>query len=144
MDAGTIIAIYAAVVATAVLAWNVYSFFRARRNVVQVAVAWALIGMTDGSSVEAISITATNRGDRSVRVTGAGLDLQDGSRRQLHATFPAADLPGTVAPNDSGSTYVLLDDAKGKGIDPTAPLVSWVRLATGEVVKSKPRAIMKP
>jgi len=142
MDAaGWIVAGYAAVVSTGSLGWQVYSWRLARKNRVEVTVSAALLGMTDGDMIDAVSITVVNRSDHTVRVTGAGVELQDRSGRQVHQVreFPGATLPGAVASHDSGSTYFLADELKEAGIDIYGPITAWIRLATGEIVRSQPK-----
>jgi hypothetical protein len=142
--AGWIVAGYAAIVSTASLAWQVYSWRLARKSRVEVNVSAALLGMTDGSSVDAISVGVVNHSDHPVRVTGVGLYLQDGSGRQMHQVQvpPGAELPGTVDPHDSGSTYFLVENVEQEaGIDVYAPISGWVHLSTGETVGSKARVI---
>lgn len=139
--AGWIVAGYAAIVSTASLVWQVTSWKLARKNRVEVSVAAALIGLTDGGMTDALAINLVNHSDHAVRVTGVGIDLQDGSGRQAHLVRepPGATIPGTVAPHDSGSTYFLTEELEESGVDIFGPIAGWVRLATGETMKSKPR-----
>jgi hypothetical protein len=140
--AGWIVAGYAAVVSTASLAWQVWSWHLARRNRVEVKVEAALLGLDDGEMVDAVSVEVVNRSDHAVRVTGVGLDLQDGSGHQMHQMHvpPGATLPGTVASRDSGSTFFLAEDIKQEAeIDIYGPIAGCVHLSTGETVKSKPK-----
>lgn len=74
-----------------------------------------------------------------------GLDFQDDSRQAFHLYRPpqGATIPGIVESHDSGSTYIPnADVAEGSTIDVYEPLTAWVRLATGETVKSKPTTIL--
>lgn len=131
--AGWIVAGYAAIVSTASLAWQVWSWRLARQNRVRVKVSAALIGLTNGEMVDAVSVEVVNRSDHAVRVAGVGLDLQDGSGRQMHQvnTPPGATLPGTVASHDSASTYFLTENIEQEaGIDVYAPITAWAQLAT--------------
>lgn len=140
--AGWIVAGYAAVVSTASLAWQVWSWRLARKNRVTATVSAALVGLNSGEMVDAVSVDVVNRSDHAVRVKGVGLELQDGSGRQMHQmqTPPGATLPGTIPPHDSASTYFLAENIEQEaGIDVYAPIAAWVQLATGETVRSKPR-----
>ena len=145
MDAGTVLAIYAAVVATGGLAWNLWTWRRARTNVVDIQLRTGYMTMSDGSvGPEIITIHVANRGDRPIRVHGAGLLLQDGSGGQLVIPQPppGAEIPGTIQPNDSGMTYMLREAAERRGIDMFSPMVGWVSLATGEKVRSKAQRLL--
>ena len=144
MDAGDAIAVYAAIVATGGLAWNIYSWRAARVSRVEVLVQFAFLPEPGVDVHEGVVITAINRGDRPVRVDGAGLDLQDGSGRTLAVMQPphGATLPGVVEPGQSGMTYLLRPPVEQSGIDLTRPLAGWVRLATGELLRSKRRALI--
>lgn len=140
--AGWIVAGYAAVVSTAALGWQVLSWLLARKNRVKVIVKAALLGMDDGSMIDAVSVEVVNRSDHAVRVTGVGLYLQDGSGRQMHQVTapPGATLPGTVKSHDSGSTFFVAEDLmREAGIDVYEPIAGWVNLSTGETVSSKPK-----
>lgn len=141
MDAaGWIVAGYAAIVSTASLAWQVWSWHLARSNRVTVVVKAALLTFDNGELADAVSVEVINRSDHAVRVTGVGLFLQDGSGRQMHQMeMPAgATLPGPVASRDSGSTFFLAEDiAKEAGIDVYGAITGWVHLSTGETIKSK-------
>lgn len=137
------LAIYASVVATGGLGWNVYSWRRARTNDVQVSASWVFIGSPSGAE-ESIAITAVNRGDRPVRVVAAGVVSQDDQKQllQVIAPPPGASIPGTVPPNDSGMTYLMLSILEEEHqIDLFKPVQAWVRLATNEMIVSKARRL---
>jgi hypothetical protein len=138
--AGWVVAGYAAIVSTASLAWQVISWHLARRNRVKVAVKAALLGFDNGEMVDAVCVEVVNRSDHAVRVTGVGLFLQDGSGRQLHQIRepPGATIPGTVAAHDSGSTFFTVEDIEDS-VDVYEAITGWVQLATGEMVRSKPK-----
>lgn len=135
------ISFWITVVSTAALGWQVYLWRDRRRSHVSVDVRFAL-AMLPGSenSAEVVAIGVANRSDHTVRVSGAGLDLQAGSDYQLHSfgQFPGASIPGAVASHDSGSAFLPLDQVEAEGIDITEPVTAWARLATGELVKSDP------
>lgn len=145
MSAALVIAGYAAIVASLSLLWQIYLWRHRRRNHVEVSAQIALMGMTDGSSLQVIAVTATNHSEHPVRVTGAGIDLQDNSGAALHIIDPppGSTVPGVVQPHDSGQTFVAQGDYEDRGISPYDPVVAWVRLATGELVKSKPATLMQ-
>lgn len=138
------IAGYAAVVSTAALGWQVYSWRHKRQSHVDVDARLALAFLPDSDSPEkVVAVSVANRSDHPVRVTGAGLDLQDGSGYQLHhvGQFPGSTLPGMVEPYDSASAFLPLEQIEAEGIDFSRPVIAWARLATGETRKSRPRSL---
>lgn len=62
-------------------------------------------------------------------------------RSERGVQFPGASLPGTVAPNDSGSTFLLAEELGANGFDFYRPITAWAQLATGEKLKSKANTI---
>jgi hypothetical protein len=144
MDPAIIISICAVLIATLSLGWQVYAWWHGRQAHVEVSASVALLGMPTGT-VEAVSINATNRSEHPVRVAGVGLDLQDGSGRQMHKAqvAPGTTIPGTVPAHDSGWTYFLRDEVERAGISIVDPVTAWVRLSTGDVVKSRPRPLLR-
>jgi hypothetical protein len=138
------LAIYAAVVATGSAAWPIYQWRHHRKAHVEVNVTYGLLTMTDGRLPEAVLVTATNTGDRLVRVASVGLDAQDGSGRTVQHVqlVPGAGLPGPIAPHDSAMTYYREESVRDAGLDPRRPVVGWVTLSTGERIKSKPTRLL--
>lgn len=111
--AAIIVAGYAAIVATASVVWQVYSWRHRRRSHVGVTVRYALAAPTD-KTLHLIAIEATNRSEHTVRVAAAGLDLQDGGGAfQQVRPVEFATLPGRIEPFDSGTAYVPVIDAEG-------------------------------
>jgi predicted metal-dependent phosphoesterase TrpH len=139
------VAAYAAVVASGTLGWQVYQWHHSHKDHVEVKAAIALMGLGDDSMVEAVAVIATNRSDHTIHVEGLGLDIQDGSDRELHVmkAMPGATLPGAVEPHNGGSAYIDQREVEAQGISVFKPVTAWVRLATGEVVRSKPRPLLK-
>lgn len=144
MTVTTAIAIYAALVATGAAAWPVFQWHHARKSHVTVSVSYGMLAYPDAPLEDAVIIRAISRTDRQVRVESAGLNAQDGSQRvaqSLHMQ-PGATIPGTIAPHDSGWTYILASELK-REFDFHRPVVAWVALATGERVHSKPAVFLK-
>lgn len=52
-----------------------------------------------------------------------------------------ATIPGTVAPYHSAMTYGDYHEVVGTGIDFSRPVTAWVRLATNELILSRPRVL---
>jgi hypothetical protein len=137
------VAIYAALVSTVAVGWQILKERRARRPQVEVKISYSLLGYPGRGAAGAAHIEVRNRGDMPVRVTSAGFELQDGSEDVAHITHqpPSATLPGVIGPRDSGFTYIL-EDALGP-LDPFRPLVGFVRLSTGERILSKPTTLLR-
>jgi hypothetical protein len=146
MDFGAIdpVAIYAAIVSTIALGWQIQKERRARRPQVEVKLSYSLLTYPDRPGAVGVArLEARNRGDMPIRVASAGFDLQDGSGGHIAHTRPQpeATLPGVIEPRDSGFTY-LLEDALGP-LDPYRPLIGWVLLSTGERIHSKPTTLLR-
>ena len=145
MDGGAIdpVAIYAALVSTVALGWQILKERRARRPQVEVQIRYSLIGYPGPGAAEAAHIEARNRADMPVRVTGAGFNAQDGSEYVAFITHqpPGATLPGMIGPRDSGFTYLLKDELGP--LDPFRPLVGFVSLSTGERILSQPTTLLR-
>jgi len=140
MDSTTAIAVYGAVVATGGLIWQIASRAPARRTVVEVRLS---AGLVTYGPIEVVIITMTNRSDHPVRITSAGVLLQDGSGRQAVMTRPIADgtLPQVIAPHDAHQVYFEMAEVRAMGIDLRRPVVAWARSADDKRFTSKPRPV---
>jgi hypothetical protein len=146
MSVGDGVAIYAALVSTVVAGFRVVEWRSSRRPTVVVEPRFAFLTMTDGSLVDSIVINVHNNGDHAIRVTSAGLTLQDGSGRTITQVkqVPGATLPGPIAPHDSAMTYfVEADLVRETGIDKFEPVEAWAVLSTGPRVQSKAKPLLK-
>ena len=143
MDAGDVTAIYAAIVATSALGWQIYVWRHARAQRVHVDVSYGFLAFGHGP-VEAVMIKVINRSDRAVIVEDAGVDAQDGSGRTLIIPRPppGATLPGKLDPDSNGTTWLLREEVDEAGVDVHEPLTGYARLATGETIKSKPARLL--
>jgi hypothetical protein len=139
------VAAYAAVIATASLGWQIYAWRHRQRSRVVVSVGLAISSPAPGVTVHAISITATNKSEHAVRVTGVGLDLNRRDGWQFHQPVPiyGANLPGVIPAHDSGAAMIDREAAENEGLDLTEPIAAWVRLATGETINSEPTQVIK-
>jgi hypothetical protein len=140
-----VVAAYAAVVATASLAWQIYAWRHRQKSRVVVSVRLAIAAPAVGVTVHALAITATNNSEHAVRVTGVGLDLnrRDGWQFQQALPIYGADLPGVIQPHDAGVAMIDREAAEDEGLDLSGPVVAWVRLATGEIVNSEPTQVIQ-
>jgi hypothetical protein len=143
--ATAVIAIYAASVASASLAWQIYTWWHRRQSRVEVGVSMAVAAPAAGVTLQALSVTATNRSEHAVRITGVGVDLQDDGGMQFHQVIPihGATIPGPIQPHDSGNALLMREDVEREGLDVYKPVTAWVRLATGETVKSPPTTVLR-
>jgi hypothetical protein len=142
MSGTTAIAIYAAVIATAGLAWQIYSWRRSQPTRIRVTVTNAVIPPNGN---HAAMITAVNQSDHLVKVTSVGFITQDGSKRDVLLMQPpfGATLPGPVAQRDSGVSWLEVQDCLTAGLDVYRPLVGWVRTSEGQRYESKPTTLMR-
>lgn len=133
------VAAYAALVASASLLWQIYTWHHRHRSHVQVQVRFA-IAVPEVATIEAVSVTATNRSEHAVRISEVGLLLQGTSDERFHQwrQLPGATIPGVIDPHDAGTAFLLHDDVRKTGVDIYEPVTAWVRLSTGEFVKSPP------
>lgn len=145
MDFGAIdpVAIYAAVVSTIALGWQIQKERRARRPQVEVKVSYALLGYPSRGPAEVAHIEARNRGNLPVRVNSAGFNLQDGSGNALAITWQ----PPTrrcLASSDRAMPASPTSSRTSRGpLDLYRPLVGWVSLSTGERIHSKPHTMLR-
>ena len=139
VEATTFIAGYAAIVATGGLAWQVYAWQHRRKAHVDVQVRYG-IAVPLADAVHMISIEARNRSEHVVRVNGVGLDLQgddQGSYQQVRK-LDFATLPGPIESFDAATAFITVTEAERAGFNVCEPITAWVRLATGETIKSAP------
>ncbi len=130
------------------LGWRIYTWRHDHAPHIEVKIANGF--PTYGPSNERLGewcflITAINRGDHPVHVTSAGLLHPNGGDSTLvimQPPFPGA-LPKTIAPRDSGQTWVERSAVESRGLDTVErALVGWVNLSTGERFESKPTVLV--
>jgi hypothetical protein len=95
-----------------------------------------------------VFIMLTNKSAFPVRWTQAGMDLQDGSERFVltglgESAVEGYELPAVVPPGDSGQTAIRVAELLAAGLDLYRPLVAQARLATGQVVRSAPKTLVR-
>lgn len=136
-----VVTAYAALVATAALGWQVWTW-RQQRRPVQVRVSLACVGYPEGP-VWTVEVEAVNRSDHAVNVRSAGLVMQDGSRREWVIARPLdiSKLPGAVEPHDAAGAFVRAESLR-EHFDLYRPVVGWMRLASGDVVRSEAVTLM--
>jgi hypothetical protein len=138
------LAVYAAVVATAGIGWQAYTWRQDRAVMVTVEVGY---GITSEGSADLVLVTLTNSSRFDVRWTQAGIDLQDGSKQFAmiglgDKVARGFELPKVVKPRDSSETAIEAPTLKEWGVDLYRPLVAQARLGTGQVFKSRPKTLL--
>jgi hypothetical protein len=143
MSNTTIIAIYAALIATASVAWQIYVWRHRQKTHVEVVVRMALSSPAPGVTQYALTVTAINRSEHAVRVTGVGVDLPNGLQyHQLESGQGDASLPGPIPSHDSAFAMLMREDVEREGLDVYEPITGWVRLSTGKIVTSSPTQVL--
>jgi hypothetical protein len=142
----TALAIYAAVVATAGLIWQIYSWRHRRRTEVEVSVSLGEVHVPGlWQSAECVMVKAINRSEHPVRWTGAALASQTRRGEWLMPTAFAEGtvLPAVIQPRDS---HDVLWEANRlvKDLDFAKPVTAIAWLAAGEEFRSKPTVLRQP
>ena len=130
MTASAILAVYASVVATGALGWQVAAEVLRRRTHVVVRFEEGLLGPR---------VSIVNKSEHAVRVVEGGVRSKAGdiSFGGTHTVF-GSQLLGEIPPRDARFARLGDDDLLlGPIADLLAvPTTAWVRLSTGEVVQS--------
>lgn len=137
MSTTAVVAVYAALIATAGLLWQIYTWTTQHRTRVRVLKRYGFIMLGGGPGTSVLSVEAINRSAHPVHIASVGFMTAD--RKQtlmIMQPMPGASLPGPLAPRTSGSAFSPLDDFEQDGYD-TDGLVAYVRLQTGDVICSK-------
>lgn len=135
-----VLAVYAAVTATAGIGWQVFTWHRSHGTRLTVSLTQA-IAAPNGDYY--IGVVVTNKSEHLVNIIGAGFNLQDGSGRTLPIIEPTpmCSIPGKVAARDSGSAFLLGDAAASVGLDAYHPMVGWVDTGAHGRIKSRPQTL---
>ena len=124
--------------------WRVWTWRQEHGTHVTVQISW---GVLTPMLVEAVLVTVFNRSGHPIRVTGAGVEMNDGSKRAGHVVQikPGAGIPGTIAPYDSAMTWFEMADLASEGFDKYRKGRAFAHLAdrVGGPVWSKPRRLMR-
>lgn len=138
------IAIYAAIVGSGALGWQVFQWSHARRVRLVVTARRAAIGFGPDNIPPVVAISAVNNSDFQVNIAAAGTDMQDGSGGTLNMMpMPGATIPGVVAPHDSATAFLRQDSAEEAGLDLYQPVRAWVRLSTGQTIYSDAEPLLR-
>jgi len=137
MSGTAVVAIYAAIIATAGLGWQIYTWGRIHKTRVTVSITNAIFGFPEGN-VGGVTIEAVNNSSHPIRVKSAGFEMNDGTDRHLQIIRPGfgSSLPGQIEPHDSGMIWMREEEMHEAGCDIYKPLVAWVSTPEG-TFKSK-------
>jgi len=148
----TLVALYAAIVATGGLCWQVYTYRRSERTRVDESATKVDVDVRMGIAatdppVEVITVRVINRSRHTVKLTGVSFRHQDKPGYEL-VSFAFAfsrGLPQLIASQDAGE--VILDSARlrsgEESLDVYRPVVALAKLSTGEVFESPPVLLLR-
>lgn len=126
------LALYAALVATGGLGWQIYRGLRDHRTIVKVKLQNVI---EDFGPFEGVLATITNYSYHQVRVVAIELEgtgKADGTRTQAHR-----ELDKTIPALDSTTTGFQLEDLDLEdGLDIKSPVRARVTLSTGDTISS--------
>jgi hypothetical protein len=143
VDTAVWLALAAALLAAASLGWQLGgALARRRRDRVDVDVRLGLPVYSQGGGRWAIFIEVTNGSEHPIRWIAATLELGDGRILYLMDHPPGGDLPAVVQPHDSHHTWVDCVEVERQGVDLRRPVTATVKMATGEVSRSRPRRLL--
>jgi hypothetical protein len=129
------VAILAAVLALASLAWQAARTIRRRRAIV-VEARLGLPVYSQGAGRWAVFIEVFNRTDHQVRWVSAALETKDGRIFYLMEHPSGGELPAVIEPHDSHHTWVDCHELERQGLPLDEPVIATAKLATGEIHRS--------
>ncbi len=132
------IAITGALTGLSSLGWQIYTSIDARKLKIEVEVGNSII-IPDTEPLHVVGVTVINRNDHAIRVQSVGLNLQKG-RAPGRLFFPPqshANLPGEIAPHDSGFSYIEYRHFEEE-MDPNLPVVAVAVTSAHGAFESKP------
>ena len=142
VDSAVWLALAAAMLAIASLAWQLGSSMgRRRRGRIHVEARLGLPVYSQGGGRWAIFIEVTNESDQPVRWVSASLELSDSRTLYLMEHPRGGDLPAVIGPGDSHHTWVDCAEVERQGVDLHEPVTALAKMATGEVHRSPRRRL---
>jgi len=140
----TAIAIYAAIIATASVGWQVFVWTVQHRTRLTVYL-WGEVEPVLGVDMSIIGenhvakIKIRNRGGCELRVEAIGFMQEHLSvLTDVQWRAPESSPPGIIPPRDNRECTVLLEDLEMIGINFAEPAAAWVELASGREFRSTP------
>jgi hypothetical protein len=137
------IAVYAAIVATGGLAWQVWTWWIRKRLRCEVRVGLWNVLVAQGSQ-PGVGVEVVNQSERPVRVTHVAFRKQGGSPDEWlvpTTMWRPFQLPFNMDAHDSGSVMYDRERCEQGGMDWTLPVVVAVWLSTGERFESEARPL---
>lgn len=128
--------------ATASITWQIATYLLQGRTRVKVAVSF---GIGVGGVPDLALITVTNMSAFPVRITAAGIGLQDETNRYVPVINPPPEyaIPVVIPGKDAHTTGIPIQDLEAAGIDIFRPVVARVHIATGPWKYSKGTRLMR-
>lgn len=108
-DPTPLIAIYAALVSTAGVAWQIYSWRREHATRLVVETSWGFLTMNDGAVSEQMTmITVYNRSAHEIGIVAGGFLLEQDRKTSLPIIHPpiGATIPGTIPGRSVGRAWL--------------------------------------
>jgi hypothetical protein len=152
MGTTTAVALYAAIVATGGLGWQVYSYRLSERARVHESATKVDVDIRMGVAgteppLEIITVKVVNRSRHAIKLTGVSFRHQDKPGYELVSfTFAfSRGLPQTIEPQDAGE--VMFDSARLRSgedaLDIYRPITAIAKLSTGDVFESPPIQLLR-
>lgn len=130
------IAVYAALVATAALIWQVVSYRHSHRTSVTVDHSVQLLSF-GGQARGAVVVTVRNRSEFTIRVTRYALRIRGNTWVYSAPPYPSGtELPGRISPHDSAIGLFEVADIYAEG-----PVVARVELSSDKPFYSKAKPL---
>ena len=134
----TVIAAYAAVVATCALGWEVYRWFREREPELELDLSRTHAFRPDGQIKDLLVVEIRNRSaSRRANITSVGYVASWSYKGERHSftlychPYDGASLPGVVEPNDAGVTCRPVPRLNGDEPLEDVRLRAWAWTSTG-------------
>jgi hypothetical protein len=141
VETALVIAIVAAALAFASLAWQIASALRRRRRSVEVEARLGLPVYAQRAARWAVFIEVHNKTDHPLRWMSAALEMRDGRVFYLMEHPAGGELPAVIQPHDSHHTWVDCHELEHQGLVLDQPVAASAKFATGEVYRSQARRL---
>jgi hypothetical protein len=121
------IAIYAAILSSMAIAWNIYIYYK-DKPIIKVIGKFGFIGSSNGAEGPFFFVDAINFGRRPITLSSMGLRCGDNDLINIHSI----GLPRELGEGKSHSEFFDIKSLKGKDWD-----FAWYKDETGKLYKSK-------
>jgi hypothetical protein len=127
--------------------WRVWTWRQEHGTNVTVRISLGFLTLSlEPHVIEAVIVTAINSSAHAVRVTSAGVEMNDGTKRNGFVPLkPGAGIPGTIQAHDQAMTWLEKAELEKEGFDVFRKARAFVLLADreGGAIWSKPRRLMR-